>query len=163
MEKTEGEAEAMERFFEAALCEAQYGSARGQGGPFGAVVIREGMLISRAHNTVLSDRDPTAHAEINAIREACRILGRHDLSDCTLITTCEPCPMCLGAILWARIPTVLYGAGRGDAATIGFDDEIFYRILKGEAPSPVRPADAATAAQCRAIMTQWSRTPHTLY
>jgi len=101
----------------------------GNGGPFGAVVVRNGEIIAVAGNCVTSTNDPTAHAEVVAIREACKTLDTFDLSDCEIFASCEPCPMCLGAILWSRIGKLYYAADRNDAARAGFDDELFYREL----------------------------------
>jgi len=110
--------------------EALFGMENNDGGPFGAVIIRDDVIIASAHNEVLKTNDPTAHAEINAIRKASHILGRFDLSDCTLYTTCYPCPMCMGAIFWARIPTVYYASSMEDAAEGGFDDRHFYTMIR---------------------------------
>ena len=102
----------------------------GSGGPFGAVIVLNNEIIGKGKNTVTSSKDPTAHAEISAIRSACLKLGTHDLSGATIYTSCEPCPMCLGAILWARIGRIVYAATRQDAANIaGFDDAAFYEEL----------------------------------
>jgi len=100
---------------------------RGRGGPFGAVVVQGGRIIARGWNQVTSMNDPTAHAEVVAIRRACRGLRTFELSGCDLYASCEPCPMCLSAIYWARIRNVYYGATRQDAARIDFDDEWIYR------------------------------------
>lgn len=100
------------------------------GGPFGAVIVRDGTIISEAANRVILNSDPTAHAEILAIRNAASFLGTHDLSDCILYTSCEPCPMCLGAIYWSGIKKVIYAAGRKDAANAGFNDEFIYNELE---------------------------------
>lgn len=97
------------------------------GGPFGAVVVKDGKVIAEASNTVTVDNDPTAHAEVNAIRKACTVLGTFDLSGCELYTSCEPCPMCLAACYWAHIDKVYYAADREDAAAAGFDDSDIYR------------------------------------
>lgn len=97
------------------------------GGPFGAVVVKDGKVITEASNTVTVDNDPTAHAEVNAIRKACAALGTFDLSGCELYTSCEPCPMCLAACYWAHIDKVYYAADREDAAAAGFDDSDIYR------------------------------------
>ncbi len=102
----------------------------GRGGPFAALVVRAGRLVARGTNTVTSACDPTAHAEINAIRSACRELQRFQLSDCDIYTTCEPCPMCLGALYWARPRRVYYAATRDDAAAVGFDDAFIYDELR---------------------------------
>ena len=100
---------------------------RNHGGPFGAVVVRKGKIVGRGWNQVTSTNDPTAHAEICAIRDACRRLRVFQLDDCELYTSCEPCPMCLSAIYWARLRHVSYGNTRKDAARIGFDDDFIYR------------------------------------
>lgn len=99
------------------------------GGPFGAVVVCNGEVVGTGVNQVTNQNDPTAHAEVMAIRSASQRLKRFDLSDCMLYTTCEPCPMCFGAVYWARIPHVFYGNTRKDAANIGFDDDFIYREL----------------------------------
>lgn len=121
----------MDDYMKAAIDEAFIGISKKDGGPFGAVVIRNGKIIARGHNKVVMTHDPTAHAEIVAIREAAKLLERFDLSDCELFTTCEPCPMCYSAIHWARIGRVVYGATRVDAANIGFDDNLLYELLSG--------------------------------
>jgi tRNA(Arg) A34 adenosine deaminase TadA len=100
---------------------------RGKGGPFGAVVVRNGKVVGRGSNQVTSTNDPTAHAEILAIREACKRLKTFQLDDCDLYTSCEPCPMCLAAIYWARLANVFYANTRQDAARIDFDDDFIYR------------------------------------
>jgi guanine deaminase len=99
---------------------------QGKGGPFGAVVVRRGKIVGRGCNQVTSSNDPTAHAEVVAIRDACRRLRTFQLDDCELYTSCEPCPMCLAAIYWARLRRVFYGNTRKDAARIEFDDEFIY-------------------------------------
>jgi guanine deaminase len=104
----------------------------GRGGPFGAVIVRDGAVVAEGVNTVTPSNDPTAHAEVNAIRAACRSLGRFDLRGCVLYASCEPCPMCLGAIYWARLEAVYYAATREDAASAGFDDSVLYE----EIPKP---------------------------
>ena len=103
---------------------AENGMRSGRGGPFGCVVVRRNEVVGRGSNRVTSTNDPTAHAEVVAIRDACTALGTFQLTDCELYTSCEPCPMCLAAIYWARIPQIFYGNTRADAAAIGFDDEI---------------------------------------
>lgn len=108
---------------------ADEGMRNGRGGPFGCVIVRSGAIVARGSNGVTSTNDPTAHAEITAIREAGRTLGRFHLEDCELYTSCEPCPMCLAAIYWARIPTVYYANTRTDAAGVGFDDDFIYRQI----------------------------------
>jgi tRNA(Arg) A34 adenosine deaminase TadA len=100
------------------------------GGPFGACVVRNGEIIGRGANKVISENDPTAHAEINAIRDACKNIGSHDLSNCEIYTSCYPCPMCLSAIIWANIKKVYYGNTKEDAAEIGFRDDFIYEYIK---------------------------------
>ena len=117
------------RFMREAIRLARLGMRRGRGGPFGAVIVRDGQIIARGSNQVTSKNDPTAHAEVVAIRAAARRLGTFQLADCELYTSCEPCPMCLAAIYWARIPVVYFANTRADAAAIGFDDDFFYREL----------------------------------
>ena len=106
----------------------------GKGGPFGAVVVRNGKIIATGHNQVTSTNDPTAHAEIVAIREACKRLKTFELRDCELYTSCEPCPMCLSAIYWAHLKKIYFGNSRQDAAQIGFDDDFIYK----EIPLPLK-------------------------
>ena len=122
----------MNKWMKVAFDEATNGMLANEGGPFGAVIIKDNKIIASSHNQVLLSKDPTAHAEINAIRLASKKLGSFDLSGCILYTTCMPCPMCLGAIMWARIQNVFYGATEQDAARGGFDDLNFYENLKGE-------------------------------
>jgi tRNA(Arg) A34 adenosine deaminase TadA len=105
--------------------EAIRGHRNGDGGPFGALIVKDGKVVGRGHNTVLLDRDPTCHAEINAIRDACRTLGQHDLSQCVLISSSEPCPMCTGALKWAGISTFYIGVDKNMAAEYGFSDVRF--------------------------------------
>ena len=99
------------------------------GGPFGAVIVKDGEIVAGSSNSVTIDNDPTAHAEVNTIREACRKLRTFDLSGCTIYTSCEPCPMCLGAIYWARIGKIFYGNTRKDARDIQFADDFIYEEL----------------------------------
>jgi tRNA(Arg) A34 adenosine deaminase TadA len=116
-----------EQFMREAIKLAEEGMRGGRGGPFGCVVVRRGEVVGRGNNRVTSTNDPTAHAEVTAIRDACASLQTFQLTDCELYTSCEPCPMCLSAIYWARIPTVFYGNTRQDAAGIGFDDDFIYQ------------------------------------
>ena len=104
-------------------------SVKRGGGPFGAVIVKDGEIIAGGSNSVTINNDPTAHAEVSTIREACRKLGTFDLTGCTIYTSCEPCPMCLGAIFWARIDRIFYGNNRKDARDIGFADDFIYEEL----------------------------------
>ena len=112
-------------------------SVRRGGGPFGAVIVKDGEVVAGSANSVTIDTDPTAHAEVNTIRQACRKLGTFDLSDCVIYTSCEPCPMCLGAIYWARLRRIYYGNNRKDARDIHFADDFIYDELE-------RPLDERT-------------------
>jgi len=120
-----------QRFLGLAIAEAAAGARAGRGGPFGAVVVKDGVVIAKAANAVVANNDPTAHAEVMAIRAACAALGSFRLEGCDIYASCEPCPMCLGAILWARPRAVYFAATRADAAAAGFDDVTFYQTLAG--------------------------------
>ena len=116
-----------DQFMREAIKLADAGMQSGRGGPFGCVIVRGGEIVGRGNNRVTSTNDPTAHAEVTAIRDACSRLQTFQLTDCALYTSCEPCPMCLSAIYWARLPVVFYGNTRQDAAAIGFDDDFIYQ------------------------------------
>jgi len=126
-------------FMQLAIDEAVAGVNAGDGGPFGAVVTRAGVVVAKGHNRVTSTNDPTAHAEVVAIRAACQVLGTFDLSGCDLYASCEPCPMCLGATLWSRVDRLFFAAGRLDAAGAGFDDAVFYEQLDKAMNERARP------------------------
>jgi len=122
----------MNKYMEIAKNAAENGINLNEGGPFGAVVIdKEGNIIATGNNQVLKNNDPTAHAEVMAIRNACKKLNTYDLSDYILYTSCEPCPMCLSAIIWSNIKEIYYACTREDAANIGFRDDLIYEYLKG--------------------------------
>lgn len=122
-----------QKFMREAILLARQGMENNEGGPFGAVIVRNGEIVGRGNNQVTSLNDPTAHAEVVAIRNACKELGNYQLEDCILYTSCEPCPMCLGAIYWARPQKVFYACSRNDAADINFDDDFIYK----EIPLPI--------------------------
>jgi guanine deaminase len=115
-----------EKFMQMAIDLSAYNVKEAQGGPFGAVIVKDGMVVARSANKVVPTNDPTAHAEVSAIRLACKELGTFDLTGCVIYTSCEPCPMCLGAIYWARIDKIYYANTKSDAADIGFDDKFIY-------------------------------------
>lgn len=117
------------RFMEEAIRLAAENVEKGKGGPFGAVVVKDGQVVAAAANTVTPDNDPTAHAEVNAIRAACRKLETFQLKGCEIYCSCEPCPMCLGAIYWARPDKVYYACTKEDAAIAGFDDSFIYKEI----------------------------------
>ena len=119
-----------EHFMGEAINCAINGVNNNEGGPFGCVIVKNGKIIGRGNNKVTSTNDPTAHAEVEAIRNACKNLDSFQLTGCVLYTSCEPCPMCLGAIYWARPEKVYYGCDKKDAANIGFDDEFIYKELQ---------------------------------
>ena len=116
----------MDDFMKIAAQLAESNVSSGDGGPFGAVVVKDGVIAGRGNNRVIKDNDPTAHAEINAIRDACAKLHTYDLSGCVLYTSCYPCPMCMIAVIWSNIKTVFYGNTKDDAADIGFRDSDIY-------------------------------------
>ena len=121
----------MNKYMQEAIKEAEINENTGfkNGGPFGAVILKNDTIIAASHNTVIENNDPTAHAEINVIRKAAKILKTHDLSECTLYTTCFPCPMCLSAIAWANIKNIYYGNTKEDAENIGFRDNQIYELI----------------------------------
>jgi guanine deaminase len=118
-----------EKFMRIAIELSQYNVEQNMGGPFGAVIVKDGMIIARSANRVVPEKDPTAHAEVSVIRLACKELDTHDLSGCEIYTSCEPCPMCLGAIYWAHIDKIYFANTKADAADIGFDDHFIYDEL----------------------------------
>jgi len=117
-------------YLELAVSLAREGMEKGMGGPFGCVIVKDGEVIGRGFNQVTSSNDPTAHAEVVAIRDACSRLGSYQLGGCDVYTSCEPCPMCLGALYWARPERVIYASNREDAADGGFDDAFIYREIQ---------------------------------
>ena|ERR1700761_7718529 len=125
MENTEHE-----KFMRLAIELSEYNVKQGLGGPFGAVIVKDGMIIARSANRVVPENDPTAHAEVSVIRMACKELDTYNLKGCEIYTSCEPCPMCLGAIYWARIDKIYYANTKADAAAIGFDDHFIYDELE---------------------------------
>ena len=136
----------------------------GCGGPFGAVIVQAGQIVSEGWNQVTSSNDPTAHAEIMAIRSAASCLGRFSLAGCTLYTSCEPCPMCLAAAYWARMDRVVYAATRQDAAAIGFDDDAIYRELALPASKRSLPLQQMLHAEGVQVFDAWrdkaNKTPY---
>jgi guanine deaminase len=130
----------------------------GHGGPFGAVVVLDNKIIARGYNNVLSSNDPTAHAEVDAIRKACKTLNTFQLQDCVLYTSCEPCPMCLGAIYWARLSKVYYGNTRQDAANIGFDDNFIYEEIELPLTKRHIPMQQLLPDEAKAAFKVWLQT-----
>jgi tRNA(Arg) A34 adenosine deaminase TadA len=144
-------------FVRAAIDLAYTGMNGGHGGPFGAVIVRDGEIVGEGHNRVLSACDPTAHAEVTAIRDAARRAGKFDLSGTTIYVNGLPCPMCMSAIFWARIDRVFYGASAQDAASIGFDDQKFYVELAKPPQERETPAVQVSecVAQAKACYAAW--------
>lgn len=130
-------------------------NVRSDGGPFGAIVVKNGAIVAEGVNRVTAENDPTAHAEVVAIREACRALGNFQLSGCDLYTTCEPCPMCLGAIYWARPARVFYGGSAADAAAAGFDDAFIYEELKRAQDARRIPMAQVLRDESLAVFSAW--------
>jgi tRNA(Arg) A34 adenosine deaminase TadA len=133
--------------------------ARNCGGPFGAVVVQKGKIIGRGWNCVTSANDPTAHAEISAIREACKKLKTFRLDDCELYASCEPCPMCLAAIYWARFKTIYYANTRKDAAAIQFDDDLIYREVALPVSRRKIPMKQLMRDEALKVFAEWKSKP----
>jgi guanine deaminase len=128
-----------------------------QGGPFGALVVKDGRILAEGANRVTISNDPTAHAEVVAIREACRVLGDFQLPGCDLYTTCEPCPMCLGAIYWARPARVFYACLASDAAAAGFDDAFIYEELRRSLGARDLPMEQLLREESLSVFSLWNR------
>lgn len=136
---------------------AEYGMETGHGGPFGCVIVKNGKVIAEGWNRVISSNDPTSHAEIVAIREACKKLNSFQLSGCDIYASCEPCPMCLGAIYWARPNRVFFAATRNDASQFGFDDEFIYRELQVDPDSRTIPMLHIETQNALRVFEKWEK------
>ena len=147
----------MQTFMREAIRLSEDKMRHGYGGPFGAVVVRNGEIVARGFNNVLISKDPTAHAEVDAIRKASEALDTFDLSDCELYTSCEPCPMCLGAIYWARFRKVYYGNTRQDAARIGFDDALIYEEIGKPLAERKIPMQQLLPDEAQKVFEDWSQ------
>lgn len=130
-------------------------SVKRGGGPFGAVIARNGEIIAEGSNNVTIDCDPTAHAEVSTIRKACKQLGTFDLSGCEIFTSCEPCPMCLGAIYWAHLDKIYYANDRKDAAAIGFDDDFIYQELDLKPADRQKPSEILLREEALEAFRMW--------
>jgi guanine deaminase len=146
-----------ESFMRDAIQLSLEGVRSGRGGPFGCVVVRAGKVVGRGSNQVTSTCDPTAHAEIVAIRDACRALGTFQLADCAIYASCEPCPMCLSAIYWSRIPEAYYGNSRQDAAEIGFDDDFIYQQVALPVAERQMAMKPLLGAEAKCAFDEWKR------
>lgn len=131
----------------------------GAGGPFGALIVRDGQIVAEAVNTVTASNDPTAHAEVNAIRAAARALGTFSLTGCVLYSSCQPCPMCLAAAWWARVDAIFYGASAQDAARAGFDNAFLYEELRKESAERRLPATQLLGEEAWASFAAWIAAP----
>ena len=148
-----------EKFMRRAIELARKGVDENRGGPFGCVIVKDGVIIGEGFNQVTSSNDPTAHAEIVAVRNACKTLNSFQLEGCTVYTSCEPCPMCLGAIFWARPSAIFMAATRDDAAAAGFDDDVFYSEL--EKPNDARELkmESLLREESQAVFQSWIEKP----
>lgn len=153
----DGEPDAV--FLRRAIALSRERMTAGAGGPFGAVVALDGRVIGEGWNEVTSTNDPTAHAEVQAIRAACRALGRFSLAGAVLYTSCESCPMCLSAAYWARVDRIVYANGREDAAAIGFDDAHIYREVALPIERRAVPMQRLLAAEAKAVFDAWMAKP----
>jgi guanine deaminase len=148
-------AEQLKGFMREAIELSRKGSQSGKGGPFGAVIVQNNQIVGRGYNQVTSTHDPTAHAEVVAIRDACRNLNTFHLDDCIILTSCEPCPMCLGAIYWAKINHIYYANNRKDAADIGFSDDFMYEEFKLPLKDRKIPMEPFLREEANKIFQQW--------
>lgn len=146
-------------FMRRAIALARKSMHEGQGGPFGAVIVRRGEIIGEGWNRVVATNDPTAHGEVSAIRDACQRSGSFSLHGCEIYTTGEPCPMCLGAIHWARIERIYYGFSISDAATIGFDDTAIFREFSLPPEQRMIPSSALLADEALELATEYHHLP----
>lgn len=143
-------------FMDFAIEYAKEGMHKSKGGPFGAVVVKDGKIIGKGHNRVATENDPTAHAEVVAIRDACKHIGSYQLTGCILYTTCEPCPMCLGAIYWSRPLKVVFGSTKKDAAETGFDDAFIYEEIDKTMPNRKIPFVQEFRKEALQLFVEWN-------
>lgn len=147
-----------EKFMQMAIDLSEHNVKEALGGPFGAVIVKDGDVIARSANKVVATNDPTAHAEVSAIRLACKELGTFSLEGCVIYTSCEPCPMCLGAIYWARIDKIYYANTKADAASIGFDDKFIYDELELSMEKRKLPVVQLMRDEAMGVFKLWSET-----
>jgi tRNA(Arg) A34 adenosine deaminase TadA len=153
-------AKANPEFLRRAISLATENVATGKGGPFGAVIVRDGKIVGEGFNTVTASHDPTAHGEVNAIRAAARALGTFTLAGCELYSSCEPCPMCLAAAYWARIDAIFYGASAADAARAGFDDAFLYQELRKDHDARSIPSTQLLGDEAWSSFAAWMASPN---
>jgi len=147
-------------FLRRAIALATRNVVSGAGGPFAALIVRDGRIVGEGVNTVTATIDPTAHGEVNAIRAAAKALGTFTLAGCELYTSCEPCPMCLAAAYWARIEAIYYGASAADAARAGFDDAFLYAEFRKDQPARALPATQMLGDEAWASFAAWNASPN---
>lgn len=146
-------------FMKHAIALSQQGIKDNEGGPFGCIIVKNNEIVGRGNNKVTSSNDPTAHAEIVAIRDACRNLQTFQLEDCEIYTSCEPCPMCLGAIYWARPKIIYFANTREDAAKIGFDDSMIYEEISRQMEHRKIPIKMLGREDALKIFEEWGNKP----
>jgi tRNA(Arg) A34 adenosine deaminase TadA len=152
------------QFMREAIRLSKQGMSANEGGPFGAIIVKDGIIVGRGNNKVTLTNDPTAHAEVTAIRDACNNLGTFQLDGCIMYTSCEPCPMCLGAIYWARPDVVYYANHRKDAADIGFDDDFIYEEINVPLSDRSIPMKPVLREEALKVFKAWSeKDDKTLY
>ncbi|MBR3660622.1 MAG: nucleoside deaminase [Bacilli bacterium] len=147
----------MDKYFEEAVNLAKVGVENNEGGPFGAVVVKNGEVVGRGNNKVLINNDPTAHAEVVAIRDACRNLNTYDLTDCIIYSTSEPCPMCLSSIIWSNIKTVYFSSDRKEVSSIGFRDDLIYKYFE-ENKKDILNATKCENIKCNNLLKEYKNT-----
>ena len=148
------------RFLEMAIELSRKGMQNSQGGPFGCVVVRDEKVVGEGYNQVTSSNDPTAHAEVVAIRAACQKLGTYQLTECEIYTSCEPCPMCLASAYWARIDAIYYGANAADAAKAGFDDAFLYDEMRKQHAERTIPSTQMLREEAGESFKAWLESPN---
>lgn len=147
------------QYLDRAVALARHRMEQGEGGPFGAVIVREGKVLAEGWNRVISTNDPTAHAEVDAIRRACEEVGHFSLEGAVIYASCEPCPMCLAACYWARLSRIVYAATRQDAALAGFDDSLIYDEIPLEPTARSMPMEHRPSLQAKAVFADWLAKP----
>ena len=144
-----------EKFMQEAIALSSKGIHKNEGGPFGCVIVKDNIIIGRGNNQVTSTNDPTAHAEVVAIRDACKNINNFQLDGCEVFTSCEPCPMCLGAIYWARPAIIYFANNRQDAADAGFDDSMIYDEMKAGIEERKIPIKSIGRAEALKVFMEW--------
>jgi tRNA(Arg) A34 adenosine deaminase TadA len=148
------------QFMQQAIALATENVTSGRGGPFGCVVVKDGQVVATGANQVTASNDPTAHAEIVAVRNACNALGTFQLDGCEVYTSCEPCPMCLAALYWSRCAAIFYGNNAADAAKVGFDDSFLYEEVKKPLSERAIPIAPLCSAEAWASFAAWEKSPY---